>query len=114
MKVEVRDMGTMEIRSNRAIQMPTRAQSRPWTAAEKRVRAMAEAALTSAKACAALHQSEAAIRCCLYGLHVTTGFPRPFAIRDEIVDFMRRIDPKGTIRKAVVIAALDADTRASD
>ena len=92
----------------RSTRKPMRPISRPWTATEIRVCRLAAAALKSARACAALGERRQAIRYCLGGLCVTAGFPRPFAVRDEIVDFMRHVDPDGIIRKAFVIASLDA------
>jgi len=87
-----------------SIRKPTRAMSRPWSAVEICVRGQAECALESAKACAAAGDLEVAIKYCLGGLRVTWGFTRPFAIRDQITDFMHQVDPEGTIRNAVEIA----------
>jgi len=70
-----------------------------------RVRALAEAALESAKECAASNRLEDAIKHSLYGLRVTTGFTRPFTIRDEIFDFLCRVDPHGSTRKTVTLAS---------
>lgn len=105
----MQDTTGTETRSHRSIRRPTRATSRPWTAAELRVRTQGEAALKSAKASAASGHREEAFAYCLDGLLATVGFTRPFAIRDEIGDFMRQVDPEGSIRKTFVIASLDAE-----
>lgn len=102
----MREKTAPAIASNRLIRKPVRP-SRPWTPAELRVRALAEGALQSAKACEGLGQLKLAIQHCLRGLQVTAGFTRPFTIRDEIVDLMRRVDPDGSIRKLLVIFSLD-------
>ncbi len=103
----MQDTNTTKPGPLRSIRKPTGLESRPWTPADLRVRALATSALESARACAALGQKLEAIKYCLGGLCVTDGFTRPLAIRDQIVDFMRRVDPDGSIQKTFVIASLD-------
>jgi hypothetical protein len=93
---DVQDRTATETSSHRLIRKP---RSQPWSAAEIHARGHAEVALEPAKACAAVGNVGLAIQFCLGGLCGTWGFTRPFAIRDQIVDFMRRVDPDGSIRK---------------
>ena len=109
---DLQDLKTILTPSRRSIRKPTRPTSRPWSAAEIHVRGQAERALERAKACAAAASQELAINYCLGGLRVTWGFTRPFAIRDQITDFMLQVDPQGRIRRALEIAFLDG-TRTS-
>ncbi len=74
---------------------------RPWSPEENHVRAKAEADLKSARTWATLGLRVTAISFCLNGLARTFGFSRPFAIRDQIEDLMRQIDPDGRIRESL-------------
>jgi hypothetical protein len=109
---DLQDTNTILAPTRRSIRKPKRPTSRPWSAAEIHVRCQAERALERAKACAAAGSRELAINYCLGGLRVTWGFTRPFAIRDQITDFMLQVDPQGRIRRALEIAFLD-ETRTS-
>lgn len=109
---DLQDTHTIIAPSRRSIPKATRPTSRPWSAAEIRVRCQAERALERAKACAAAGSRELAINYCLGGLRATWGFTRPFAIRDQITDFMLQVDPQESIRRALEIAFLN-ETRAS-
>jgi hypothetical protein len=81
------------------VRKPTLPTRRPWNADEIRARDKAERALNRAKACAAAGNPQLAISFCLQGLRATWGFTRPFAIRDQITDFMLLVDADGGVRR---------------
>lgn len=91
--------GPVHPRFRACIGKPSRPTPRPWSPAEIHVRTKAEGALKSARTWAALGLRVTAISFCLNGLAWTFGFSRPFAIRDQIEDLMRQIDPDERIRE---------------
>ena len=93
----------------RAIRKPTLPKQRTWTGAELRAKRRAESVLEDAQACAQVGNVEMAIVYCLGGLMHLNGFPRPFAVRDQISDLMVQIDPKGSIRDSIQVSRGDAE-----
>lgn len=64
-----------------------------FTQAELRARSAAEAYLSLARNYADCGDTLNAVSCCIEALNVTAGITRPLAVRDQIVDLIRVIDP---------------------
>jgi len=87
---------------------------KPFTRAELIVRAAAESYLALARTYMSHCDKLNAISCCIEALTVIAGITRPLAVRDQIIDLVRAIDPgdhiSSKIRNCMLYAAHEVTT----
>lgn len=86
--------------NHRAYKKPTLA-FKPFTHAELLARSAAESYYDLAREYAARGSTLNAVSCCIEASERLAGIVRPLAVRDELVDLMRAIDPLGCISSSI-------------